>query len=274
MAFDVRVVAAVPCYKRPQSVETFLASVAEWCPYIVGAAVYFQPEGILADARIPDTPFPVRCEEGPQMWPGPARNKAVEFAMEMEPDLLWISDDDIVATDETRISEVVDLAMRQDTGAVSFTRKMRQNQKLGSEDSRTPFLYIGNGILIRPSVFYATKFTNDSADEIDFSGRVYLAGYENYRTNRVLVIHNQGRGNGGGLRRAVKEYEHGLDVDLGDATQYGEYHPLIRMERAKGVYGGVSCPFYSGNNPRITSEGHRIHAARHSEILKGKQEID
>ena len=274
---------AAPCYKRPDVAITQLKSAAVHLGrFLCGAAIYLQPEDQALPPDLPpdflsSLPFPVLIKAGPQAWIAGAKNRAAALAMSFSPtpDLLWITDDDVTfdVTTSTHLSRVMKLAMDPTTGCISPTARKGSKHFPANEDLIVPLPYIGNGCIIRPSAFNGVHGFREGqiADEKDFGLSLYLSGYTNYRTRRVLVNHKQGSGHGG-VAELFDEVWDGMAVDLPlDDTEYNQDHPLLQCTPEPGTYRGRRTPvLYPSAGYKFTDKAKTIHERARGQLMAGR----
>ena len=266
-----RIGVAMACYKRPQIAKRLLDSMATHTPYVSSVCIYYQPISMMIDVSHTkgEYPFTVHAIFGKQLHVGRARNEAVSNLIEMSrPDLILLTDDDVIFTEETDLKAMVDLAMKRDTGVVGITRKMHKGIVKEDKDLLEPFPYIGGGWLFRPEIFDKVQLDDDGADELSFTARIYLEGYENYRTKRALAIHTQGKSFNGGIKKSYEDAKEDIDIQVPKTTRYDENHPHIRSKPVPLNYGTQKSTFLScGADKVITPEGRELHNKNHKRLL-------
>jgi hypothetical protein len=228
----MKVALAFPCYKRPQIAERFIDSVEKFVPIVKDIVVLLQPEmHYIPKVRN----INVIWIRHPQLAMGLARNKAIEIALAMiNPEILWIADDDIMANENTRIEDCFDLLANPSTGIVAITRQMRKSIQLVSENIESPLVYIGGGFLIRVDTLKNIKwFSQDISDEKEFALNSYIAGYTNYRTRMAYAIHSQGQSFEGGMKQLYEDAKTDKTLQLSSETKYGQDNELISGSRGK-----------------------------------------
>lgn len=248
----MRIALAMASYKRPLVAKRFLDSI--YWP-LAGAVVLAQPEDATCTATFR---FPVTWLCRPPMNVGAARNLAAAYAIEYyTPDVLWISDDDIIATAKTKLmpSLVAKLA-QPDTGLIVFTRETGQ-ATWTDEVIPVNICNLGVGALVRVDVWKEIGgFALDANDEDGISLRTYLAGYRNYRARNCLVIHRQGGHDGGGLAQAIQDqhmaFEHTPYVD----------DELLIGKVAHMTYKGNKSLWRIKRGARFSAQAHALHAAQ------------
>lgn len=213
---DLSMCVVAGCYKRTDIAERMLDSVQEHLPFVKSAVIYLQGVEQYTPKERPG--FDVIWSIGRQLPPNLARGAGVKIAMRgFSPDLVCITDDDVVYTQfSTLVEGDLEFAMQPLVGIVAITRQMKKekhtwdNTLFGVIKEQLP--YIGGGWIIEPWKIERVGFLpDDSADEQAFGLKLFLAGFENYRTRNAYAIHDQGKKFDGGLKQAMLDEYAGHD---------------------------------------------------------------
>lgn len=262
------------CYKRTDIAERMLDSVQEHLPFVKSAVIYLQGVERYTPKKRPG--LDVIWSIGPQLPPNLARGAGVKVAMrEFSPDLVCIADDDVVYTQFSSLVEGdLEFAMQPLVGVVAITRQMKKekhtwdNTLFGVIKEQLP--YIGGGWIIEPWKIEKVGFLpDDSADERAFGLKLFLAGFENYRTRNAYAIHDQGRKFDGGLKQAM------LDEHAGN----GSVKITRRTSLLTSEYINVGKDYYNAGKKdnaletvsagySFTEKAKKIHEKNRSELCR------
>src|SRR5262245_45006627 len=120
----MRIVLVSPSYKRPMTAFRLLHTLAYHKLHIAPAVIWILPPNC-AIAVWRDPGCPVDWQPHAQRQAAISRTHAVLHAIDRhQPDLIWLTDDDVIATQYTRITASMLTLLRQPTtGLVGITRQ-------------------------------------------------------------------------------------------------------------------------------------------------------
>lgn len=268
MINDKKICMVVPCYKRPELAERLIDSVVKFNIKVDNILVLLMPEDQELNNKYPEL---VEVKKHKQANCARARNIAVNYAIDKyNPDLIWLTDDDVYY--DNGVDNIVNEIKAFDIaglGIMAITRRMG-SYKPQPEPSFQNFVYIGGGNIFTPSMFKIIEGydNDDGADELLFSLKAYLAGYQNVRIRSCSAIHEQGKSSTGGIYGLV--HENSGEIDINKDTKLLNPNFLIQVESNKLKYGNrVAYDTGVVNTSKLTPLARTIHNVNRKKLLNG-----
>lgn len=249
----MKIALVAPCYKRPRVAQRLLDGVARHHLPVDIAVIWLQPLTFPRPVSSSELPFTVDWHRAQQQPPNLSRDAATRYVIETyAPDIVWLTDDDIVINEHTQITDdMLALLSAPTTGIVGITRQMVRSPKKTDEPVIEPLPYIGGGWLFRPDVFLsAGGFPNDACDEKAWGLAVYLAGHTNYRTRQSYVIHEQGGKTSpqrGGILAQFEDGQKDASIRFPPTTEFGPNHVYLQLNPDPVRRAGIDYGFRGGS---------------------------